>query len=111
MDAKKVDIFLAQNADKLPEEYIPRIKQNLLSLPESKTDFILYLQFKDPMLVLILSVFLGQLGIDRFFLGDTLLGVLKLLTCGGCGIWWLIDLFTVMNKTKMWNYEKLRKAL
>jgi hypothetical protein len=50
---------------------------------------------KDWLTALLLSLFLGGLGIDRFYLGYTGLGVLKLLTGGGCGIWWLIDLILI----------------
>jgi len=39
----------------------------------------------------LLSLFLGELGVDRFFVGKIGTGILKLLTLGGCGIWWLID--------------------
>jgi TM2 domain-containing membrane protein YozV len=44
---------------------------------------------------LILSIILGTLGIDRFFLGYTVLGIVKLITLGGFGIWWLIDIFLI----------------
>ena len=41
---------------------------------------------------LLLSVYLGWLGIDRLYLGHCGLGVLKLLSLGGIGIWWFVDL-------------------
>ena len=44
---------------------------------------------------LILSILVGGVGIDRFYLGYTGLGVAKLLTGGGCGVWWLIDLILI----------------
>lgn len=45
----------------------------------------------------LLSYFLGTLGVDRFFLGHTGLGIAKLLTCGGCGVWSLIDLILILT--------------
>lgn len=50
---------------------------------------------KDWTVALLLSYFLGGFGIDRFYLGHTGLGVIKLLTCGGCGIWALIDFLII----------------
>lgn len=50
---------------------------------------------KDWTITLILSVLVGQFGIDRFYTGYIGLGILKLLTAGGCGIWWLIDVILI----------------
>jgi hypothetical protein len=50
---------------------------------------------KDFVTTLLLSWFLGVLGVDRFYLGHTGLGVGKLLTFGGCGIWALIDFILI----------------
>jgi hypothetical protein len=53
---------------------------------------------KDWTTALVLSILLGSLGVDRFYLGYTGLGVLKLLTLGGCGIWSIIDIIQIATK-------------
>lgn len=50
---------------------------------------------KDFVLALVLSIVVGQLGVDRFYMGYIGLGILKLITFGGCGIWWLIDVILI----------------
>jgi TM2 domain-containing membrane protein YozV len=49
------------------------------------------------LILLLLSIFLGSLGIDRFYVGKIGTGILKLITCGGCGIWWIIDLIIIAS--------------
>lgn len=45
--------------------------------------------------LLIISIFLGGLGIDRFCVGKVGTGILKLITAGGFGVWWLIDIILI----------------
>ena len=50
---------------------------------------------KEWLTALLISLFVGTLGIVRFYLGYTGLGILKLITLGGCGIWALIDFILI----------------
>ncbi|MBD3319317.1 NINE protein [Candidatus Woesearchaeota archaeon] len=50
------------------------------------------------VLTLVLSILLGGLGVDRFVMGHIGLGILKLLTLGGCGVWSIIDIILIATK-------------
>ena len=59
---------------------------------------------KNKTTALLLSFFLGGFGVDRFYLGYTGLGIVKLITCGGFGIWTLIDfIMLICNKIQPAN--------
>ena len=59
---------------------------------------------------ILLSVLVGSLGVDRFYLGYTGLGIAKLLTLGGCGIWSLIDIVMIATgKLKDANGNELER--
>ena len=81
------------------------IRSQLEKMDDSKFALLQSLNYKNPTTMLIFSIFLGSLGVDRFMLGQTGLGVAKLLTCGGCGIWTIIDWFTITGKAKEMNFQ------
>ncbi|MEP3889885.1 MAG: TM2 domain-containing protein [Hellea sp.] len=53
------------------------------------------------------NMWLGFFGIDRFIVGDVGLGILKLITFGGMGIWQIVDCFLIGNRTRTKNWEKI----
>ena len=108
MEQQKVDMFILTNGEKFPEEKVPFVREKLLSMDESKWSILSTMQFKNPTIALLLSIFLGVYGIDRFYIGDTGIGIGKLLTCGGLGIWTIIDWFLISGATKEQNYNKLQ---
>ena len=111
MEQNKVDMYIMTNQKYFPAEKIMYIKEKLMAMDESKFTMLQTIDMKDPTTILLVSIFLGSLGIDRFMLGDTGMGVLKLLTCGVCGILTIIDWFTVSKKTKELNFNNIMTML
>ncbi|WP_033161172.1 TM2 domain-containing protein [[Mycoplasma] collis] len=52
---------------------------------------------KSRLITVLLSLFLGALGVDRFYTGKIMLGILKLITAGGFGVWALIDFILALT--------------
>ncbi|WP_284041640.1 NINE protein [Pasteurella multocida] len=71
-------------------------------------------QIKSDLLQLILSLILGTLAIDRFYLGDIFLGILKIVSILFYGIgliWVLLDIYLCYQHAKYYNFEKVMSIL
>lgn len=111
MTQDKVDMYIATNAKYFPAEKMMLIKEKLVATDESKFIILSSVALQDPTTLLIVSLLIGSLGIDRFMLGDTGMGVLKLLTGGLCGILTIIDWCTIMGRTREKNFEAVMAVL
>jgi TM2 domain-containing membrane protein YozV len=111
MEAQKVDLFVMTNARYFESYQLTGIREQLIASDDSKWAMISTLQLKDPTIILIISILIGHFGVDRFIIGDTGLGFAKLLTCGGLGIWTIVDWFLIMSATRQKNVEKIQPLL
>ena len=111
MEEQKVDMFIMSNAKFFESHQVNVIRERLIALDDSKWAMISTVQFKDPTTSLIVSILAGSLGVDRFMLGDTGLGIGKLLTCGGFGIWAIVDWFQIQKVTREKNLQKIQQFL
>lgn len=108
MIKEKIDQFLAAHATELPAEAMTEIRERLEAADDSKFDELGMLQFKNPTTILLLAIFFP---IERFLLGDVTMGILKWVTCGGCGVWHIIDIFTAGKRAREFNLNKLNEIL
>lgn len=107
MDKSRVDMYMLTNSKYFETSALPMIRSRLENLSDDSFNLLQTIELKDPTVLLIISIFLGTLGIDRFFIGDIGMGILKLLTGGLCGILTIIDWFLIMKRTKEKNLEKI----
>ncbi len=137
---QSVERFLFLNSTFLPKQKIPLIKEKLLG-SESAFNRVRLMTLKDPNTLLLISVFVGQLGVDRFIINKKATGALKLLfglvayvcmfasffvilydTTKFIGwfllsvyfvflIVWIVDLCKIRNMTREYNYSLIMNIL
>jgi hypothetical protein len=107
------DSFLSANTANFPSEQLPSLRQRLSQLDDSQANQVIAVaNVKSPTTALILSIFLGTLGVDRFYIGHIGLGVAKLLLAWlTFGIWTIVDWFLIINATKKANLVAINNAL
>ena len=107
MDQQRAEMYIMTNQKYFPPEKIAILRERLMYLPDDRFAYIASIELKDPTTLLLISIFLGSFGVDRFMLGDTGMGVLKLLTAGVCGILTIVDWFSVQKKTQELNFNNV----
>ena len=104
--------WLAANIKRFPSGKRHLIGKKLASLPQDKVNFLRTLNLLNPVVVTIISFYVGGIfGADRFMVGDKKLGALKLLTFGGFGMWYMFDIFIIGHRAKAINYNRLMQYL
>ena len=106
MDNNKIDLYIGTMNEYFSPSHIPLIRSGLEKVDDEKLIIFQTINYKSPIVAIVLSLFFGFLGIDRFYIGNVLLGILKLVTFGGLGIWTVLDWFLIMGATKKSNLNK-----
>ncbi len=107
MTTERVDSYFLANKQMFPDEKIMYIREKMLAMDDSRFGMVDSITFKNPTVVLIVSILVGWLGIDRFMVGDIGLGVLKFITMGGFFVWWIVDIFVTYKKAREQNFAKI----
>lgn len=102
--------FLANEAKKFKSGDLTMMRSMMQEMSDSQLAAVTGENYKDPTTALVLSILCGTLGVDRFYIGDTGLGIGKLLTFGGLGVWAIIDWFVIQNRTRVKNYKEFTKS-
>lgn len=108
MEKSKVDMFLVLNAANFDVSDLPLIKDRLEKLSDEKFFMIQSIQFQKPDTIFLIAILLGW---ERFWLNDIGLGILKVVTCYGCFVWWLIDIISAKDRTYKYNMNEFNKAM
>lgn len=104
-------LLMALNG-KIAEDKVIILKQKLETVSDDLVTDIATMELHNPTHILLFSIFLGGFGVDRFMIGDTGVGVAKLLLgWATCGIWPLIDIFVTYKRAKEKNFQKIMQAI
>lgn len=103
--------LLSSWSDKIPDSANFILQATLEKVPEDKLGSLAIIHLKDPVIGLVLGLFFGYWGVDRFYKGDIGLGIAKLLLCWATlFLWYIIDLYFVYKGIKEDNLQKIMQA-
>ena len=107
---KLIQNFLILNSKYFRTGDLLYIKERLSSMDEDQIMLVNNLDYVNPTVNLVVSLLVGNVGVDRFLIGQAGWGVLKLVTLGGLGVWTIVDWFQIKSLTKKYNMKLFNEA-
>ena len=139
MNQYNVDMFILNKGSYFPDSSLIRIREILVNCDDTCLNKLLSANFKNPTVGFLFSIGLGIYGIDRFYIGHIIKGIIKLLLflaflcCYmvmciwedemlylvilfiplvlGTAIWYILDIFKISKEIKKYNYQLLLTLL
>ncbi len=108
MEQQKIDMFIGLNQENFRSEDLIVIKEKLANMDDSKFYLLNNTSYQKPQTILLVAILFGW---ERFMLDDIGMGFLKVLTCYGCMVWWLVDIFSAKERAQKYNFRKFQKLM
>ncbi|HEL1619761.1 TPA: TM2 domain-containing protein [Streptococcus suis] len=115
--------YIVSKSSYLPSDKLLLIQRELEDLDEGALNALMMVELRQPLIALMLAIFFGEFGVDRFYIGNKELGFAKLIAFGisfvtlfiliglllfmGLYLWKFIDCFLIMKACKEANYQRL----
>lgn len=103
MEKQKIDMFLGMNSENFEMQDLSNMRAVLEKLDDDKFFMLQGAEFQKPSTIFLIALLLGW---ERFWLDDTAMGIVKIITCYGCLIWWLVDIISAKDRAKKYNMKK-----
>ncbi|HFI0120150.1 TPA: TM2 domain-containing protein [Streptococcus suis] len=115
--------YIVSKSSYLPSDKLLLLQRELEDLDEGALNALMMVELRQPLIALMLAIFFGEFGVDRFYIGNKELGFAKLIAFGisfvtlfiliglllfmGLYLWKFIDCFLIMKACKEANYQRL----
>ena len=96
-------MFLGMNSENFEMQDLSNMRAVLEKLDDDKFFMLQGAEFQKPSTIFLIALLLGW---ERFWLDDIAMGIVKIITCYGCLIWWLVDIISAKDRAKKYNMKK-----
>jgi TM2 domain-containing membrane protein YozV len=96
-------MFLGMNSENFEMQDLSNMRAVLEKLDDDKFFMLQGAEFQKPSTIFLIALLLGW---ERFWLDDIAMGIVKIITCYGCFIWWLVDIISAKDRAKQYNMKK-----